>query len=132
METQITEQNIQKLVHTFYSKVRADDALAPIFIGAIGNSENQWGPHLQKMCQFWSSMMLRTNSYQGTPFQKHMALPAFDLSLFDRWLLLFEQTAHEIFAPETALLFIRKSQLIAESLKAGLARITPKHTTKQG
>lgn len=119
--TDINEQNISTLVHTFYGKVRADPALGPIFEGAIGTHDNQWQPHLERMCLFWSAMVLRTGGYQGTPFQKHMQLPPFDLQLFDRWLALFAETAHSLFVPELADVFIGKSRLIAESLKAGLS-----------
>ena len=50
----ITENMIRQLVHGFYAKVRADQELGPIFARVIGED---WDPHLEKMCAFWSSVM---------------------------------------------------------------------------
>ena len=119
-ESVITDESITLLVHDFYSKVRADKDLGPIFANAIGDDDTQWGPHLQRMVDFWSSIMLTSGRYHGNPFQKHKDLPAFDISLFDRWLELFAETAAELYNQENADRFIEKSSRIAESLKLGL------------
>lgn len=119
-EKEVTEENIKKLVDTFYGKVRHDPSLSPIFAAVIGDSQKQWGPHLEKMYAFWSSIMLTSGRYRGNPMKKHKDLPAFDIKLFDRWLALFAETAKELYAPEIAELYISKSHRIAESLKLGL------------
>lgn len=119
-EATISEDSIKRLVDTFYAKVRRDPALSPIFAAAIGESESQWGPHLEKMYAFWSSIMLTSGRYHGNPLKKHKDLPAFDIRLFDRWLELFAETANELHTPETAAIYIAKSQRIAESLKLGI------------
>ena len=120
MTEQVTEDSIRKLVDRFYSKVRADKDLAPVFIAAIGTDNAAWGPHLQKMYAFWSSVMLTSGRYHGNPLQKHRDLPAFDSVLFDRWLELFAETAAELHDGAVAALYIEKSHRIAESLKLGL------------
>lgn len=117
----ITEESIKELVHTFYSKVRTDEHLDPIFFQVVGEDKEQWLSHLQKMCDFWSSIMLSSKRYQGNPFQKHMQLAPFDPQLFDRWLALFEETAREVFSAEIALGLIIRSQRIAESLHQGIS-----------
>src|SRR6266446_10861177 len=89
--TGITEAMIERLVHGFYAKVRADAVLGPIFDARIGD----WEPHLAQMCAFWSSVALMTGRYHG----KHLPLPV-DADHFDRWLELFEATAREICPPE--------------------------------
>lgn len=122
-ENIITEKNISKLVDDFYSKIRADKALGSIFIQAIGNDLNEWEPHLQKLCDFWSSIMLGSKRYHGSPFQKHLMLPAFDRALFDRWLMLFEETTREIYTEEIVNQYIEKSTRIAKSLQLGLYQI---------
>lgn len=119
-EKEVNEENIKKLVDTFYGKVRRDPSLSPIFATIIGDSQEQWKPHLEKMYAFWSSMMLASGRYRGNPLKKHKDLPAFDIKLFDRWLALFAETAREIYSPEIADLYISKSHLIAESLKLGI------------
>ncbi|MDZ7646298.1 MAG: group III truncated hemoglobin [Cytophagales bacterium] len=60
---------IEILVNRFYDKVKADTLLAPVF------AHVDWPHHLPIMYNFWSSMMLGEQSYQGNPFQKHVALP---------------------------------------------------------
>ena len=48
--TGITEAMIERLVHGFYAKVRADAVLGPVFDARI----KEWEPHLAQMCAFWS------------------------------------------------------------------------------
>lgn len=117
----ITENSIKNLVNQFYKKIRADNELSPIFISVIGKEDEQWKPHLERMYDFWSSIMLTSGRYHGTPMQKHKALPSFDEALFDRWLVLFAETAHEMHCDDIAQRFIDRSQIIAESLKLGIA-----------
>ena len=112
----VTEESICKLVDAFYTKVRADEALAPIFERAI----HDWQPHLDKMYAFWSSVMLTTGRYKGNPLIKHMVLPDIKPELFDRWLALFHQTCTELFDDDISAAFGVKAERIAESLKLGI------------
>lgn len=118
MQSPITEEGIKDLAHQFYQKIGADHELGPVFNQAIEPQE--WPAHLSKMCDFWSSIMLKSGRYHGNPFIKHKALPDFDPVLFDRWLALFFETAHEVFSDEAAKPFGEASQTIARSLKFGL------------
>lgn len=116
----ITEDSIKYLVDTFYAKVRGDERLGIIFAAAIGHSDEEWAEHLQKMYDFWSSIMLTSGRYHGNPLKKHKDLPFFDEKLFNRWLELFAETANEIHPPEIAQNYISKSHRIAENLKFNL------------
>jgi hemoglobin len=51
---------------------------------------------------------------------KHLSLPV-DAEHFDRWLLLFEETAKETCTPKAADHFIERARRIAESLEIGIA-----------
>ena len=62
---------IDRLVRTFYGKVRQDEVLAPVFNERIAD----WEPHLVRMGEFWSSVALMTGNYHGRPMQKHLPLP---------------------------------------------------------
>lgn len=117
----ITEDTIRTLVDTFYAKVLKDPALAPVFTAAIGTTAEEWQPHLARMYDFWSSIAMGTGRYHGYPMQVHLALPRFDLALFDRWLALFAETARETHESDAAEHFILKSQRIAENLRRGLS-----------
>jgi hemoglobin len=115
--TGIDEAMIRTVVHTFYGKVRNDAVLGPIFDRVIAGD---WDHHLEKMCDFWSSVMLLTGRYKGTPMVAHMRLKMVQPAHFERWLELFRQTAVEICPPEAAVAFIMRAENIARSLQLGM------------
>ncbi|TDR88995.1 group III truncated hemoglobin [Enterovirga rhinocerotis] len=126
----VTEEEIRRLVHTFYGRVREDDLIGPIFNAQVAD----WDRHLAHLCDFWSGVVLRTSRYEGRPLRPHFRLglaPAH----FDRWLDLFERTAHEVLPPRAAPIFIDRARRIADSFEmaigtqAGLLR-APRHTTR--
>jgi len=121
----IDEALIEKLVRTFYEKIRADEDLGPIFAGVI---TGDWEPHLQKMFAFWSSLTMLTGRYKGQPMVAHMKLKMVQPQHFDKWLSLFRETANDICPPPTAAIFIDKAERVAESLKLGLF-FKPEETT---
>ena len=114
--TGIDEAMIHLLVHSFYDRVRVDPLLGPVFEARIAD----WSPHLERMCAFWSSVVLMTGRYHGRPMQAHAPLTV-DATHFDRWLALFEVTAREICPSAAAELFTEKAQMIARSLELGIA-----------
>jgi hemoglobin len=115
--TGIDEAMIERLVRTFYAKVRKDGLLAPIFAARI----EDWEPHLRQMCAFWSSVALMSGRYHGRPMEKHVRLPV-DARHFDRWLSLFEETARELCPPTAADHFVVRAKAIAESLELSIAQ----------
>ena len=115
-ETGIDQNLIDTLVDAFYTRVQADELIGPIFASKI----TDWGPHLDQMKLFWSSVALSTGVYQGRPMPKHLNLPI-DARHFDRWLQLFEQTAREICTPVQAEHFLVRARRIAQSLELGVA-----------
>lgn len=110
--TGLDEGRLQELVHRFYDKVRADAVLGPIFAARISD----WGPHLEKMVAFWSSVALMTGRYHGRPVQAHAGLPLTQAH-FDRWLGLFRETADEICTPAGARHLVERAERIARSLR---------------
>ena len=86
--------DVAQLVHTFYAKVRVDELLGPIFEAVI---KNNWAPHLDRMVDFWSTILLYTRTYKDDPMPKHMQLPV-EQRHFDRWLFLFNETLDSLFA----------------------------------
>lgn len=110
-ETGLDEAMLHRLVHHFYDRVRADALLAPVFAARVGD----WGPHLRRMVDFWSSVALMTGRYHGAPVPAHARLPV-DESHFARWLELFRLTAHEVCPPAGAAHLIDRAERIARSL----------------
>lgn len=114
----VTEEMIHDVVRGFYSKIRKDPLLGPIFTGVIADAD--WPTHLAKMCDFWSSVTLMTGRFKGSPMQAHAQIAELKPEHFARWLQLFEQTAREICPAEAAEVFVQKSRMIARSLQIGL------------
>ncbi|HVW77876.1 MAG TPA: group III truncated hemoglobin [Alloacidobacterium sp.] len=110
---EISEETIGVLVDRFYTRVREDEILGPVFAEAVGD---EWGPHLQTMRNFWSSLMLASGRYKGNPMMTHLMLPRIGERHFNRWLALWKQTSAEIFPPEVANIFVRKAESMAERL----------------
>ena len=120
----ITEEMIHEVVHGFYGKIRQDPALGPIFNRVI--PPEAWPAHLQKMCDFWSSVLLMSGRFHGAPMPAHARIEVRDGEgvnerHFARWLHLFSETVTELCPPEAAALFQQKSQMIAQSLQLGIA-----------
>ena len=115
-QTGIDDAMIRDLVHAFYARVRDDELLGPVFDARISD----WGPHLEQMCDFWSSVALMTGRYHGQPMQKHLELPV-DARHFDRWLHLFQTTALDRCPPAAADHFMERAQRIAQSMEMGIA-----------
>jgi len=90
MQPRITEEQIRALVFAFYDTVRADDRLGPIFEARLAG---RWPSHLEKMCSFWSSVLLATGRFVGDPVATHARIPGLRADHFDRWIELFRNTA---------------------------------------
>jgi hemoglobin len=116
VKSEIDEASIARLVRTFYGRAREDDLIGPIFNRAVAD----WDHHIGKIADFWSSMMLKTGRYDGRPMRPHLVLPLTPAH-FDRWLLLFEQTAREIFSADVAEAFLVRARRIADSFEMGIA-----------
>ena len=114
----VTESMIRDLVHRFYAEVRIDPLLGPIFDRAIGGA---WDEHLNKLWDFWSSVLLMTGRFKGTPMAVHVGIPDIGAPHFQRWLDIFERVALEVCPPNAAALFVGKSRMIAQSLQLGIA-----------
>ncbi|WP_042085626.1 group III truncated hemoglobin [Iodidimonas nitroreducens] len=113
----IDEAMIRRLVHAFYGKVREDPRLGPLFAQSISQP---WPEHLDKMCDFWSSIMLKTARFKGRPMATHAKITNLAESDFAIWLQLFEETAYAECPPACAAIFVEKASMIAESFRLGL------------
>ena len=113
-ENIVREESIAALVDRFYTRVRQDEVLGPVFAEKIGD---EWEPHLETMRAFWSSLMLASGRYKGNPMVKHLLLmPRIGSQHFERWLEIWKQTAAELFPPATAAIFVSKAESMAERL----------------
>lgn len=97
MKTELVHREaVEKLVDRFYARVREDEILAPIFNNVI---RDRWPEHLEKMYNFWETVLLNNHTYYGNPFLPHANLPV-SKNHFQRWLTLFYQTLDSEFEGE--------------------------------
>ncbi len=116
--TGITEAALERLVHTFYARVRQDPLIGPVFNDAIAD----WPEHLEKLQAFWSSVMLTTGRYKGRPMSAHIKhADRIDRASFTRWLALWRETTDEQLDLEDAAALQDRAARIAESLQLGIA-----------
>lgn len=111
--------DIELLVNEFYSKVRQDTLIGPIFNDV---AKVDWEEHLPKITNFWSDLMLGEDTYRGRPFPPHIPLnlqPAH----FERWLRLFIETVDENFTGLKAEEIKKRALGIARNFMINLKQI---------
>ncbi len=113
---QISEESIQRMVHEFYTEVRADPCLGPIFERRL---HKQWPEHLERMCDFWSSVLLASGRFWGNPRETHSTLTGSGVrpAHFERWLYLFKGVLQRIFVAEAAADIYTRAERMSEVLK---------------
>lgn len=95
-----SRKDVNILVNSFYAKVRKDELLGSIFNSHI--KEEQWDEHLQKLTDFWETILFGVKKFRGNPSQKHINV---DNNLnntvkqehFGRWLQLWFETINELY-----------------------------------
>ncbi len=115
----IGEQAIRDLVHGFYDEVRNDPLIGPMFDAHIASEA--WPVHLAKMCDFWSSVVLKSGRYDGRPLPPHMAIGNISDAQFERWLILFRPVARRTLPPQHAARAIMQAERMADSFRLSLA-----------
>ena len=102
--------DVKLLVDTFYTKVRKDELIGPIFDDRI---QDRWPQHLAKMYTFWQTVLLGEHTYYGSPFPPHSKLPVEKIH-FERWLSIFSKTLDELFDGQIAKEAIWRANKMAE------------------
>jgi hemoglobin len=113
--------DIERLVDTFYDRVRDDDLLGPIFNDI---ARVDWSEHLPKMYAFWEAVLFGVPGFKGNPMATHLALARrtpLSSREFDRWLDLFHATIDSLFAGPKATEAKRRSVQIAATMQFHLA-----------
>lgn len=122
LNSEVTKENLSKMVILFYSKVLKDDAVAPFFIEKLGDDmkNDRWRPHLELLTNFWASITLGDSAYRGSPFAPHLDIKGISREAFQGWLRLFYETQDSIYTPEIANFFKQRSTLIAGNFMRNL------------
>ncbi|HRF08743.1 MAG TPA: group III truncated hemoglobin [Xanthobacteraceae bacterium] len=124
----VNEDTIHALVHGFYDTVLKDPVIGPIFSREV--APDHWPVHLDKMCAFWSSLLLKTRRYQGHPLRPHLRINELSDEHFQRWLSLFRATTLKVFDKEDADAVYGLAARIAQSFRLAVAFHRGEDTTK--
>jgi hemoglobin len=108
---------VDRLVETFYGKVRQDERLAKLF---AQDMSKDWPEHLAQMKGFWRSVVMQTSEYNGRPVPAHMKMSDIKPEDFARWLELFREAAVQTCTKGAAELFVNRAETIAKSLQMAL------------
>ena len=110
---EIDEAGLERLIPLFYERVRADADIGPIFNEAVAD----WPEHLDRLVAFWSSVMLTSGRYKGSPMAAHLKhRSGITPAMFDRWLTIWTATTDEMMSARAAAALQDKAARIAESL----------------
>lgn len=88
-----TLEDIKTMVNSFYSQVRENELIGPIFDEVI---RDRWGVHLEKMYTFWQTILFEEHTYFGSPFPPHAKLPVSAIH-FEQWVTIFNQNMDNLF-----------------------------------
>lgn len=109
----IDRRLIAEVVQNFYSRVRRDPDLGPIFNPRV----EDWPEHEAKIRRFWCSVLLMSGEYHGSPMRVHLDIPDLRRDDFNRWLSLFAASLAEVCNAEQAAEFQSRAERIAEAFQ---------------
>lgn len=114
--TKLEESQILPVLERFYEKVRRDPLLGPVFAVVA-----DWSEHLQRLTEFWSSLMLTSGKYKGNPVAIHLIhAERIRPEMFTRWLAIWRETTEEMLPSAVATEMQTKAGRIASRLNLAL------------
>lgn len=112
----VTRIQIARVVAVFYSRVRGDAVLGPIFAAHV----TDWTPHEEKITNFWANAILHERVYDGNPMQKHMQAGNVDPDHFRTWLAIFDDVLQAELPTDAAQSWSALAHRIGRGLQYGL------------
>ena len=118
MKKQIeNREDVSKLVHSFYAKIRKDAEIGHFFNDTI----KDWNEHLEKLTDFWQMNLFGGKNYHGNPIEIHNEVDKkFDGIIssheFGIWLNHWFQTIDELFEGENADTLKRRARKMSTML----------------
>ncbi len=116
LQNSITRDNLEIFVTLFYKNALLDKHIGYFFELEFGYDmqNEEWAEHIALLVNFWDSIFLNKNAYNGDPFGPHFTMVNIKLSHFHKWLALFISTAEEIYTPDIATLFKEKGEFYTQ------------------
>ncbi|RYG90787.1 group III truncated hemoglobin [Loktanella sp. IMCC34160] len=117
----VTPDQINQVVATFYDSVRRHPGLGPVFAAHV----TDWPTHEAKIARFWRNAILFERSYDGNPMQVHRAAGNVRPPMFDVWLGLFDSVLRLELPEDTAAAWSALAHRIGRGLRLGLEADLP-------
>lgn len=118
----VTPEQIDRVVATFYAAVRRHEALGPIF----ANHVTDWPAHEAKIARFWRNAILAEGGYYGNPMQAHRAAGDVEPAHFAPWLMLFDETLRRTLPEASARAWSALAHRIGAGLRMGVEDSRPR------
>ena len=112
----ITRDEIEHVVATFYAAIREHPGLGPVFAAHISD----WPPHEAKVAAFWANAILNERSYDGNPLLVHRQAGNVHPGMFETWLGLFDRVLTRELRADQAAAWSALAHRIGRSLRAGV------------
>jgi hemoglobin len=116
-----SREAIEAFVDRFYTRLLADEQLAPVFLDVAGIDLSVHLPHIK---DYWCKLLLGERGYRRHTMNIHRQLHGkqpLGAGDFQRWLALFNATLDEGFSGEQTERARRIAAAIAGNMQAGLA-----------
>nr|WP_074969740.1 group III truncated hemoglobin [Paracoccus aminovorans] len=117
----VTPQQIDRVVATFYAAIRRHEELGPIFAAHVAD----WPAHEEKIARFWRNAILYERSYDGSPMRAHILAGNVHAQHFAPWLMLFDETLRRTLPEDAARGWSALAHRIGAGLRMGVENMTP-------
>ncbi|UWR24591.1 group III truncated hemoglobin [Sulfitobacter sp. S190] len=115
-EVQLARGDIERIVTTFYSRVRTHSELGPVFDVHVAD----WPAHEEKIARFWANAILKERKYSGNPMKVHASAGNVRPEHFKMWLDLFDEVLDEELSNSMSSAWSRLAHRIGQGLVYGL------------
>lgn len=113
-----SRQDIDQFIDSFYSKLLADEGLAPIFVDV---AQIDLSVHLPIIKSYWAKLLLGDKSYRRNTMNIHRAVHSkqqFTEHNFNQWSTLFEATIDSMYVGDCA----NKAKKLAATIAMNMSR----------
>lgn len=117
----ITPQQIDQVVATFYAAIRRHEELGPIFAAHV----TDWPAHEAKIARFWRNAILYERGYEGSPMRAHILAGNVHGRHFAPWLMLFDETLRRSLPEDAARGWSALAHRIGGGLRMGVENTGP-------
>lgn len=112
----VSPQQIDLVVATFYHRLRSNSLLGPVFAGHVAD----WPAHEGKIAGFWRNALLYERGYDGNPMLTHQKAGNVRAAHFPIWLELFDEVLTEHLPKNLAEQWSALAHRIGRGLRFGL------------